>query len=387
MKDKTITAKSPKKAKLGTQISLFEEFEEIKNKFNDSTSTVDELRLAIFAPVQTFSHNSKTALELKAKKKIVRKTNWGQMTVEGTLLSQKHRDLLDCVLTYGLQTDLKDGTNTIAYSFSGYEMLKRYYGEDTKTQNTDAVHKLLKDMQKSLISIESESLGKKASFQIFSFVGYDKNMGAFVVKFNNDYVRFFTNSLTVNYEDELPDIIKIKNPIIKAIVRLALTQKSALTMKVYDPDAQEGKTGMLEAIGFPIEAPSQKKEAYKVLKENAELLKSFGVYYNPNEKSTIRYKKKLDIRFVPPVTHKKLVQIGNNEEDFYVKLQDFIGQKFIKENAAYEVSNVYLDDSIDKIILECFASEDKNKKIRKLEIANIPSKAYEWLEKQILTKE
>lgn len=369
-----------------TQLSLFEEFEEYKNKFSDSTATVDELRLAIFAPVQSFSHNSKTAQELKTKKKIVRKTNWGQMTVEGTLLSQKHRDILDCVLTYGQQTDLKDGTNTIAYAFSGYKMLKKYYGEDTKTQNTDAIHKLLKDMAKSLITIESESLGKKVSFQIFSFVGYDKNIGAFIVKFNNDYVKFFANSLTINYKEELDDIIKME-PIIKAIIRLALTQKSSLTMKVYDPDAQEGKTGILEAIGFPIEAPSQKKQAYKVLKDNAELLKSYGVYYNPNDKSTIRYKKKLDIRFVPPITHKKLVQIGNNEEDYYVKLQDFIGNMFIKENITYEIKDIYLDDLKDKIILECFNIEDQSQKIRKLEIANMPSQAYELLEKQIIVKD
>lgn len=367
---------------MAKQLSLLDEFENIKDKFNESTSTVDELRHAVFAPINNFTHNSKTAIELKEKKKITRKTNWGEITIENKLLSQKHKDLFDCIITYAKQVDLRDGTNTIAYAFAGNDMLKRYYGEKTKTRNLAGLDKLLTDMMGSVITIKATN-GDKVKFQLFSFAGYKEDRKSYLVKINPEYAKFFANSLTINYQEELQNILAIKEPIIKAIIRLALTHKKTYTSRIYDPDQPKGKTGILEAIGFPIEVESQKKKAFKVLKENVETLKKFGVYYNPSEQTNIRYKKKLDIRFIPVATHKLLNKKGPSEEENFVKLQNFINKKFEKNDELYVINDIQLDEKKDKIILSCFKDGDNLKEIKNLELDNMPTKAYEWLSQYI----
>lgn len=365
-----------------TQLTFEEQFT-IQKKFCDSTSTVDELRYGMFAPVNSITHNSKTAIELKNNKKITRYTNWGEITIEKTILTQKHKDLFDCIITYAKLTQLDNGDNAIAYEFSGQEMNRRYYGEDTTTKNLSQLDKMLTDMMSAVITMKANN-GDKAKFQIFSFAGYSEERKSYLVKFNPDYVRFFANSLTINYSEELPMILKINEPIIKAIVRFSLTHKSTLKMRVYDPTQPKGKTGILEAVGFPIESPSQEKSAFKALKENVETLKHFGIYYNPSDKTTVRYKKRLDIKFIPQATHKKLVKLGVKEEDYYLKLQDFIGRKFIKNSETYEIKDIYLDLDKDKIIIACFLPKDEEQKVKKMEIANMPSEAYEWIKSEVI---
>ena len=358
-------------------------FETVREKFNSSTSTIEELRLAMFAPIQKFSHNSKTAIEMKEKKRIVRKTNWGSVKIEKTLLSQNHRDLLDCILTYGEPIEPLDGENTIAYKFSLYNLLKKIYGEHTKTKNTEPINKMLTDMLSSVISIEP-STGDFAKFQILSFAGYKKEIDSYYVKFNQEYVRFFSKSLSINYQDSLPDILQIKEPMIKAIIRLALTQKDAITMKIYDPTAEEGRSGILEAIGYPIESPTQKKRAFKILKENSDVLKKYGVYYNPSSKNNIiKYKKNQIVKFIPKAIHKALIEKGPGEEDAYVRLEEFIDKKFNFKNEKYMITNIYFEQSKNKIIVESYLTNDKNKNTKLLELPDMPSETYQFLEKNI----
>lgn len=372
---------SPKKVIEQNQTVI--NFDIVKKKFEDSTATVEELRLAIFAPIQKFSHNSKTTLEMKEKKRIVRKTNWGTLKIEKTLLSQNHRDLLDCILTYADRIEPLDGEKTIAYKFSSYNLLKKIYGEDSKTNNTDVINRMLTDMLSSVISLETNN-GDFAKFQILSFHGFLKEIDAYYIKFNPEYVRFFSNSLSINYKSSLPEILQIKEPIIRAIIRLAFTQESSLTMKIYDPNAEVGKSGILEAIGYPIESPTQKKRAFKVLKDNIDILKKYGVYYNPDEKSNhVKYKKNQNIKFIPPALHKALIEKGPGEEDAYLKLERFIGKVFVFKDENYVITEIYLDEEKNKIIVKSYLESDKNKTIKSLELPDMPTETYKFIEKNL----
>lgn len=354
-------------------------FDAVYNKFNSSTATVEELRLALFAPIEKFSHNSKTVLQMKEKKEIVRKTNWGTVKIKKTLLSQNHRDLLDCILTYGEFHSL-DGENTIGYRFSLNSILKKMYGEDKKTRNTKVITDLLEDMLSSVISIEPNN-GDFAKFQIFSFSGYLEEIKDYYIKFNPEYVRFFSKSLTIEYKNILDEIILIKEPIIKAIIRLALTQKESLTMKVYDPSAEIGKSGILEAIGYPIESDAMKKRAFKILKDNQETLKKYGIYYDSEQKNkTIKYRKNQKIKFIPPTTNAILDSLGENEKDKYVELEIFINKKFKFKEVVYRIEEIFLDENKKVIILK--SKNLINDEIREIELPK-PSEAYLFLEKLI----
>lgn len=356
-------------------------FDDIKDKFQDSTSSIEELRLAMFAPIKKFAPNSNTMKRFKTEKKLTRKTNWGTLTIEKTPLSQNHKDLLDCVLTYGESVKPLDNPNTIGYAFSASEMLKKYYGEDTKTKNTKTIEKMLTDMMSAVISIKPTN-GDFHKFQILSYAGYRKELDSFYIEFNQKYVKFFTESLTINYSESLPEILKIDSLIVKAIIRLSLTHEKASTMKIYDEDKPEGKTGILEAIGFPIESVSQKKRAFKELKDNVENLKKFGIYYDIGSKNNIKYVKNKDrkISFIPPATKKALISKGNNEEECFLKLQDFVGKKFIKEKETYKIDSIYMNIEKDKIVISCYQEKDEDKNLKLIEVANLPTQAYSWLE-------
>lgn len=371
--------------KLVEQSQMLMCFEAVRDKFNDSTATVEELRLAMFAPIQKFSHNSKTVLEMKEKKRIVRKTNWGLLKIEKTLLSQNHRDLLDCILTYGEPIQPLDGENTIAFKVSLYSLLKKIYGEDTKTKNTDQITGMLTDMLSSVISLEPNS-GDFAKFQILSFAGYKKEIEAYYIKFNAEYVKFFSNSLTINYKSSLPDILQIREPIIRAIIRLAFTQESTLTMKIYDPKAELGKSGLLEAIGYPIESPTQKKRAFKILKDNVDILKKYGVYYSDEKSNLVRYKKNQDIKFIPPTLHKALIDKGPGEEDVYLKLEKFIDKKFNFKDETYVITSIYLDEEKNKIIVKSYLELDDEKNVKSLELPDMPTETYNFIEKNLRDK-
>ena len=359
-------------------------FDEVKKKFQDSTSTVEELRLAIFAPVQQFAHNSKTNIDMKKNKKIVRKTNWGEIKVEKTLLSQIHRDLLDCVISYGEQTKpLNDKKDTIAYRFSGGEILKKY-SPSGNSRNTKWLEDKLTDMMSSVISVNPNN-GDFFKFQILSSIGYKEELGAFYLEFHQDYTKFFAQNLTINYKENLPELLQVKDALIRAIIRLAFTQKNTLQMKVYDPSNEEGKTGILEAVGYPIESDSMRKQALKTLKDHKDVLKSFGVYYEPEaRKNSIKYKKKMNIKFIPPALHSKLVSMGVKEEGSYVQLLDFVGKIFIYNNSRYEITNIELLD--DKINVHTFEENDKNHKNRIFPFENKPSVAIQTL-KSVLIEE
>lgn len=357
-------------------------FELAKEKFDNSTSTVEELRLAIFAPVSKFPHNSKTMINMKKNKKIVRKTNWGEVTVERTPLSQIHRDLLDCILSYGDSVKpLGDNKNTIAYCFSATDILKHYGAE--KSRNTKWLEDRLKDMMSSIISIKPKKDEIARSFQIISFVGYKEELGAYYLELNSNYVHYFTTRLTINYKKSLPELLAVKSPMIRAIIRLALTQNQ-LTMKVYDPTAEEGKTGILEAIGYPIESDAMKKSAYKTLKDNIEVLKSFGVHYSPSVKNTMKFKKKEKITFVPPLVNKKLKKMGTEEENAYVLLQEFVDSVFLEDIVKFKITKIIFNVETESIEVSAFDTNGSKSDIKVLTLPNEPKKVYDYIKSKII---
>ena len=74
------------------QPSLFD----VLDKIERSTSTVEELRVPIFAPVVQIAKNSSTYKEFIQNKNVRKiKTKWGEVEIRNRLLTQVHKDLLD----------------------------------------------------------------------------------------------------------------------------------------------------------------------------------------------------------------------------------------------------------------------------------------------------
>ena len=80
----------------GIQLT-FKEFDIVK-KFENSNATVSELRTGVFAPIEKISSKSKTYTQfIENQKKRFIETSWGKTVIKGNILTQTHRDLLDCL--------------------------------------------------------------------------------------------------------------------------------------------------------------------------------------------------------------------------------------------------------------------------------------------------
>ena len=117
--------------KKNTQLALFNVVEKIES----STATITELRIPIFAPVQKLSGNSVTAREFKNNGGIrIIETSWGKVEIRGRkLLTQVHRDLLDCIYTHASKV-LPLPTEEVVLIFSQTKILKEY------SRNSKSVH-------------------------------------------------------------------------------------------------------------------------------------------------------------------------------------------------------------------------------------------------------
>jgi len=352
---------------MNSQKQLTINFDKDFEKIKDSTATVEELRVAMFSPVEKFSHNSNAVKQLKENKFVLRKTNWGEMKLEKVLLSQVHRDLLDCVLTYGEPVKKQDHTgNRIGYVFSANEILSKYYGGNSKSRNTKFIEDKLTDMMASVISLKLNN-GNFFKFQILSSVGYEKSLGKYYMEFNPKYIEFLSSSLSINYSNELPKLINIGDPLIKAIIRFSFTHKDKISLKVYDPNAEYGKRGILEAIGYPTESKSSITEAYKKLDEYRDVLKDFGIIFNLDRK-TYKYERKNDIElsFIPPVrkVDSKIIDVQVDINETPENLIKFIGKTIDYKSKFFIIDTITTEN--DEINIMLYETNDNNKKLKRL---------------------
>ena len=112
--------------KKGQQLRL--EFDVVQ-KFEKTITTANELRTGIFAPIDKISANSKTYKDfIENSRKRTIETSWGKTIVKGNILTQTHRDLLDCIIAGAKEIKELVG-GAIAVYFSTTDVLKSYSGK------------------------------------------------------------------------------------------------------------------------------------------------------------------------------------------------------------------------------------------------------------------
>ena len=95
------------------QYSLFA----IKQKINESTSILMDLRVSSFMPIDKISHNSALAREFVANKNILkRETAFGVVEIRNRLLTQYHKMILDCIVVHNIRSVFYKGTIAIYFS-------------------------------------------------------------------------------------------------------------------------------------------------------------------------------------------------------------------------------------------------------------------------------
>jgi len=263
-------------AKKKQQLTL--EFD-VVHKFEKTITTASELRTGIFAPIDKISANSKTYKDfITNNRKRTIETSWGKTIVKGNILTQTHRDLLDCIIAGAKKIKELEGGGIAVY-FSTTDILKSYSGK--LNTNTRWLKDKLDEIQNSSIEFKQKNTDDYYSFSIIDSHAFSNKYNSFGLVLTPAYRKFFEEQLTVNYKKELPKLLKIKSALLKAIVRFFWTHSVSSNMEIIN---------LLQTIGFPLESIRMKQKAIKEIKDNVSLLLEYGIVFEP--KSKLVYRKK-----------------------------------------------------------------------------------------------
>ncbi|WP_457748759.1 hypothetical protein [Sulfurimonas sp.] len=277
------------------QLSLFDN---IIGKIEKSTASVTELRIPIFAPVQKLSGNSVTVKEFKKNGGIrTIKTKWGKVEIRGrALLTQVHRDLLDCIYTHAEKIEEIDG-GMVVILYSQTKILREYKSDKSGSWETQTkwLKTKIKEIRDVTISYE-DMYGNSFDFNIISNLDYRAEDSMYSIVLDSRYLKFYKNELSINYKKELPKLLQIESAPIKAVIRWFFTHRDNVQYKVMV---------VLEALGFPIESIRSIQMIKKDFKDKKDIFASFGIVYDPDDE-IFYYDSNPNIGFISKVPQDKI---------------------------------------------------------------------------------
>ena len=278
--------------KLPVQKSLFET---VEDKIKYSTSSVEELRVPIYAPVKQLPPQSVAAKEFKKNNNVrIIETKWGHVEIRNRLLTQTHKDIMDLIFTYHKKIKrLEDGT--IALYFSQSEISKFYNNDDSenKSKNLKWFRQKLDEISDCRIQYKDNS-GNEIDFRIILKKAFSSNENLYGIVLDANYVEFYEKGLSVNYSSKIPDLISVESPLVKSIIRFFFTHK-AINLSLEN---------VLITIGFPLPASTRTLQvAKKTLRESVELFKQFDIVYD-SKKEVFYYKGTTEVYINMPISSK-----------------------------------------------------------------------------------
>ncbi|MDF1878387.1 hypothetical protein JHD46_01895 [Sulfurimonas sp. SAG-AH-194-C20] len=251
---------------------------DVVHKFEKTLTTANELRTGIFAPIDKISANSKTYKDfIENGRKRTIETSWGKTIVKGNILTQTHRDLLDCIIAGAKEIKELEG-GAIAVYFSTTDILKSYSGK--VNTNTRWLKDKLDEVQNSSIEFKQNNTKDYYSFSIIDSHAFSTKHNSFGLVLTPAYRKFFEEQLTVNYKKELPKLLKVKSALLRAIIRFFWSHSVSSNMDI---------ANLLKTVGFPVESVRMRQKAVKDIKDNIELLSEYGIVFEP--KSNLIYRK------------------------------------------------------------------------------------------------
>ena len=275
------------------QYSLFD----TKQKIYESTSTLMDLRVSPFMPVDKISHNSALAKEFVANKNILkRETAFGTVEIRNRLLTQYHKMILDCIMIHNTRSVVYKGT--IAIYFSIYEISQKLGLEwSGKTQkNIQEAIEYIKDVV--IVRSDNNGSGISSSYNIIQEMKYSSKEQSYVIVLSSLYAEYFNKTMSINYNKRFDELINIRgkgSAFIRSIIEFFITHDASAEniqrMKLIQ---------LLETINYPCETPRQVTSAKQYLKDYEDELAKFNIkYYSGSQ--LFEYSGTTDIRFIPPL--------------------------------------------------------------------------------------
>ena len=271
-------------------------FETVEDKIKYSTSSVEELRVPIYAPVKQLPPQSIAAKDFKKNNNVrTIETKWGHVEIRNRLLTQTHKDIMDLIFTYNKKIKrLDDGS--IALYFSQSEISKFYsIGNDniTASKNLKWFRQKLDEISDCRIQYRDNN-GNEIDFRVILKKAFSSKENLYGIVLDSNYVEFYEKGLSVNYSSKIPDLISIESPLVKSIIRFFFTHK-AINLSLEN---------VLITVGFPLPASARTLQiAKKTLREHVEVFKQFDIVYN-SDKEIFYYKGTSEVYINLPIDNK-----------------------------------------------------------------------------------
>jgi hypothetical protein len=334
------------------QLALFNVVEKIES----STATITELRIPIFSPVQKLSGNSVTAREFKNNGGIrTIETSWGKVEIRGRkLLTQVHRDLLDCIYTHASKV-LPLPTGEVILVFSQTKILKEY-SRDSKSSHWENQTKWLKEKIKEIRDITVnyvDTKGNSFDFNLISHLDYLEEHKAYSITLDNRYLKFYERELSINYKKELNKLLQVDSALIKAIIRWFFTHKKESRFKLMT---------VLQALGFPVDSPKSLQVCKREIKGRVGELQSFGIDYNPKEEMFF-YMGNTSVGFIPSLFSQKNKLIESEAILDKKGLEDLVGEEIDLDNEKVIVKSISYETE-GALICAAYVETKDNKNFR-----------------------
>lgn len=275
-------------------------FETVEDKIKYSTSSVEELRVPIYAPVKQLPPQSSAAKEFKKNNNVrTIQTKWGHVEIRNRLLTQTHKDIMDLIFTYNKKIKrLDDGT--IAIYFSQSEIANAYKIPDGDEDESPKKNKNLKWFRQKLDEISDcriqykDNSGNEIDFRIILKKAFSSKENFYGIVLDSNYIEFYEKGLSVNYSSKIPELISVESPLVKSIIRFFFTHK-AINLSLEN---------ILITVGFPLPASERTMQtAKKTLKEHINVFNKFDIIYDAN-KEIFYYKGTNDVYINLPIETK-----------------------------------------------------------------------------------
>ena len=186
-------------------------------RFKAAPNIVTETKLNIFAPYE--KKNIKVS-----ENHVIFENDEFKVSINGYMLNQIHRDILDIALYYGdskLESQVDDSRPVRLFSL--YD-IQRHLNYKSKNQHLWLDRKF-KEMKRTTINIQSKTDESWIEFNIIDIASYSQKQSKYALVISELYMNFFDTQISVNYKSYLPIILSLSAQT-KAAVRYLLSHSN-----------------------------------------------------------------------------------------------------------------------------------------------------------------
>ena len=200
------------------------EFLSVVPEIDRACTTVIENIISIFVPHKRIDKSLiQKEFDDNNRVLVIENTVFDKVEIRGRLLGQTHKDILEVLLTSD-KTYSKE-TKQFKIKTTSYAILKKL-GKDTS--NRKWLIKKIEEIAECRVKLFFKETTEKQNIAYsFGFIGgiLDKDEKEIYISFTPEYTHFMAKNELLDYSNYVEDIIQLKSPFIKAIVRYMLTNK------------------------------------------------------------------------------------------------------------------------------------------------------------------